>query len=153
MFLPNLLNTDMKTIPLILCTGLFLLPACGSKVNQAPLFNKNASLPALFKFSDAGLKLSTSFIDEKSGSMSVLYTKGQTLTLITWKQKSDEYWFGANVPDELQSVEIVKTTASPSGLTADYKKYNNKGLLMRQDTAWQRRRTSYILDQQPSFMP
>jgi len=80
--------------------------------------------------------------------MSVLYHRNDTWTLVTWKQKSDEYWFGANVPNELLSVEKVKT-----GQIASYKKYNGQGLQVITDIAWQKRRITYILSQQTSIMP
>ena len=65
-------------------------------------------------------KVITSRIDKSQGTMSVLYgndlavaaaRKGKdyplnsVLTLVTWKQKEDDHWYGANVPDSLISVE------------------------------------------------
>ncbi|MDP9077058.1 MAG: hypothetical protein M3O71_06510 [Bacteroidota bacterium] len=143
----------MKPIAILLFISILFLTSCNNNQGEKLLFNENASLPASFKFNDGDLKMMASFIDKKSGSMSVLYTGGRTRTLVTWKQKSDENWFGANIPNQLLSVEVVKSTALRSGLAADYKNYNNKGLLVRKDTAWQRQRVNYILGQQSSFMP
>jgi cytochrome c553 len=65
-------------------------------------------------------KVITSAIDKSKGTMSVLYGNdtavaaarkgaaypaGAALALVTWKQKEDEHWYGANVPDSLISVE------------------------------------------------
>ena len=36
-------------------------------------------------------------------------TAGETFALVTWKQKADESWFGANIPDEVQSIEQIST--------------------------------------------
>ncbi|WP_214072568.1 heme-binding domain-containing protein [Mucilaginibacter sp. dw_454] len=58
-------------------------------------------------FNDSHLKMMASFINKKSSTMSVLYTNGNTRTLVTWKQKSDENWFGANVPGKLQSIKLI----------------------------------------------
>lgn len=64
----------------------------------------------------------TSSIHPKDSTMSTLYgneiavmhaksnskyPQGATLYEVTWKQKSDEWWFGANVPKEILSVEKV----------------------------------------------
>jgi cytochrome c2 len=59
-------------------------------------------------FDDSHLKMMASFINRKSGTMSVLYAKGNTQTLVTWKQQSDENWFGAKVPGKLQSMKLIK---------------------------------------------
>jgi mono/diheme cytochrome c family protein len=59
-------------------------------------------------FNDSHLKMMASFINRKSGTMSVLYAKANTQTLVTWKQKSDENWFGAKVPGKLQSIKLIK---------------------------------------------
>jgi len=65
-------------------------------------------------------KVITSRIDKSKGTMSILYGNemavaaarkgksylaGSVLTLVTWKQKEDEHWYGGNVPDSLLSVE------------------------------------------------
>jgi hypothetical protein len=39
--------------------------------------------------------------------MSILYGGKGSYRLVTWKQKPDEYWFGANVPGHLLSVDTV----------------------------------------------
>lgn len=80
--------------------------------------------------------------------MSVLYTRNDTRILITWQQKSDENWFGANVPGKLLSVEEVE-----SSRTTSYKEYNDQGLIMADDTTRQKERIRYILDQQASMIP
>ncbi len=59
-------------------------------------------------------KMTATFIDKKTGTMSVLYSKGTTRTLVTWKQKTDKNWFGARVPGALRSITKVKTGQQPS---------------------------------------
>jgi hypothetical protein len=39
------------------------------------------------------------------------YPAGAVLTLATWSQQDDANWFGAKIPDRLQSVEVVKVGA------------------------------------------
>jgi len=76
----------------------------------------------------AGQQMIASFIDNKNHTHSVLYGNtaavqharsgaatpypaGAVLTLATWSQQDDARWFGAKVPAQLQSVEVVKTGA------------------------------------------
>lgn len=35
------------------------------------------------------------------------YPKGAVLYEVTWKQRSDEVWFGGNMPEEIYSVEKI----------------------------------------------
>ncbi|MBN9384001.1 MAG: heme-binding domain-containing protein [Chitinophagaceae bacterium] len=73
-------------------------------------------------------KVITSRIDKSKGTMSTLYgndiavaaaRKGiaypahSVLTLVTWRQKEDEHWYGANIPASIQSVETVKYGIDP----------------------------------------
>ena len=50
------------------------------------------------------------------------YPAGSVLTLATWSQQDDAHWFGAKVPDHLQSVEVVKVNAN-----AAYEQYQSPG--------------------------
>jgi hypothetical protein len=36
------------------------------------------------------------------------YTAGDILSLVTWKQREDPYWFGGNIPDSVVVIEIVR---------------------------------------------
>ncbi len=40
----------------------------------------------------------------------VEYPAGSVLTMVTWKQKEDPHWFGAVIPDRVQSIEKVTFT-------------------------------------------
>ncbi|TWW00822.1 cytochrome P460 family protein [Chitinophaga pinensis] len=50
------------------------------------------------------------------------YPAGAVLTLATWSQQDDAHWFGAKVPEHLQSVEVVKIDAD-----AAYEQYQSPG--------------------------
>ncbi len=67
-------------------------------------------------------KVVSSGIDKSAGTMSILYgndaavaaaRKGMAypadaqLGLVTWKQREDEHWYGANVPDSIISIKKV----------------------------------------------
>lgn len=149
---------------LVLAAFCFLLYACGDNSSNTELTNTKASLPASFKFSAAGLKVITTFINKKQSTMSTLYgnplalktavagtntVAGEVLALVTWKQQADVHWFGANIPGDLQSVEMIKT--APAAI--DYKRYEGKSLTLNPDTLHQAERIKYIFDQKPSVMP
>lgn len=142
---------------------------CSSHVENAQLVNKAASLPASFQFEAKGLnKVITSSINRKKATMSTLYgnneafqhaatsagssyPKGSVLALVTWKQQEDQHWFGANIPGELQSIELVKI----NGTTATYEQFRGAALTpaSNTDTAQVNQRTRYILDEKPAVTP
>lgn len=43
------------------------------------------------------------------------YPVGAELSLVTWAQREDPHWFGANIPAEVQSVEKITFTADSKG--------------------------------------
>lgn len=61
------------------------------------------------------------------------YPAGAILTLATWSQKDDENWFGAKVPEHLQTVEIVKTGAATSYEEYEAPSWNKLPAADRQD--------------------
>ena len=159
----------MKKIFYMLLIGTFVLSACNDAEHPVELLNCSAALPPSFKFDDLKLKAMTSLINKKSGTMSVLYANqlglensikgakahvaGEVISLITWKQKDDDHWFGAKIPGNLQLAELVETVAAPTGLITIYQRYIGKNLLADTDTARRQERIKYIIYQQPSVMP
>jgi hypothetical protein len=147
-----------------------MLAACTHAPAGTDLINKDASLPASFDLNKMGLKVITSSINKKQGTMATLYGNaaalqaakggadikpivGETFALVTWKQKADEHWFGAKIPGQLQSLEMLKTQAGAAGIVLTYQKYVGKSLTLTADTAGNNVRTQYILQQQASVMP
>lgn len=121
---------------------LVLLISCqqGSK----ELINKNASLHQNDVLKDNPLLMHpiTLAIQSKDSTMSTLYgneiafshvkknfnsdyPRNAVFYEVTWKQKPDELWFGANIPKEIVSIE--KTTFVGKG-EAVYEKYQGKPL-------------------------
>jgi hypothetical protein len=143
--------------------------SCSSNENLPNNINTKASFPDSIKFSPAGLKVITSFINRKSGTMSTLYGNplalksatglnkalagGEAFTLVTWKQQPDEHWFGANIPGDLQSVEILKTISNGDTVAINYQRYEGKAFAQNSDTLMKNKRIKFILDQRPSVMP
>ena len=152
---------------ILLASIVVLLAACTNSNSNTRLVNDDASLPTSFNFSKQGLKVITSFINKKQGTMATLYgndvalqaaklgssttTTGETFALVTWKQKADDHWFGAKIPSNLQSVEYVKTR--PSGNTVSYQKFEGKTLVLSTDTLHNQERIKYILSQKASIFP
>ncbi len=159
----------MKNLTYLILAGFCLmLYACGDNTSNVELTNTKASLPASFNFSAAGLKVITTFINKKQGTMSTLYgnplalktaisgtntVAGEVLALVTWKQQADVHWFGANIPGNLQSVEMIKTNSNGALAPIDYKRYEGKTLTLNADTMHQAERIRFIFNQKPSVMP
>ena len=79
---------------------------------------------------------------------------GEMLALVTWKQKADENWFGANIPGSVKTIELIKTLDSNNGATSiAYNQYKGKELTPSNDTTNNQARIKYIFSQQPSVMP
>ncbi|OKS87582.1 hypothetical protein RG47T_3043 [Mucilaginibacter polytrichastri] len=149
-----------------------ILYACGDSANNnnAGTINARASLPDSLKFTALGYKVVTLSINKKLGTMSTLYGNkqaldnaiagaddvkaGEAFALITWKQQDDDRWFGAKIPGNLQSVEMIKTAADASGKVAiAYTHLEGKNLSPIADTLHNAERIKYIFDQKPSVMP
>lgn len=143
--------------------------SCNHNANQPDNINTRASFPDSIVCSPAGLNLITSFINRKLGTMSTLYGNplalqktiafnedlagGELFTLVTWKQQSDAHWFGANIPGDIQSVEVLKTNLNGDKVVLNYQRYEGKTLVPDSDTLNTRERIKFILDQRPSVMP
>jgi len=89
----------------------------------------------------------------KTATDSTQHQPGETYALITWKQKADGHWFGANIPGDLQSVSMLKTTGQPGAITYINQKYTGKGLIQSADTTGNAATTKFILSERASIMP
>ena len=163
-------NNSMKNLTCRLSAFFCLLIcSCNNNDDVPDNINAKASLPYSAKFSTAGLKVITSFIDKKAGTMSTLYGNEPALQkatslnqsmvrdalfkLVTWKQQPDEHWFGADIPGDLQSVEILKTAPGGDSVVVNYQRYQGKTFVLNTDTLHQSERIKFILSQRPSVMP
>ncbi|WP_431241448.1 hypothetical protein ACQ9BO_15290 [Flavobacterium sp. P21] len=119
----------MKPIHSIIIALIIILSAC--KGNNKDNLNEKASVSALDALPENPLLLSpiTFSIDPNQNVMSTLYgnkiafqnakekadgtyPKGAVLYEVTWKQKADSLWYGANIPDQIVSVEKVQFTGN-----------------------------------------
>lgn len=146
-----------------------LICSCSNNTNLPDNINVKASFPDSASFSPAGLKVITTFVNRKLGTMSTLYGNtlalqkavnlnkelagGEIFTLVTWKQQPDEHWFGANIPGDLQTVEVLKTDSKGADVITDYQRYEGKKLVQNTDTLYKSSRIKFILNVRPSVMP
>jgi len=92
----------------------------------------------------------------KAARTAVPYPPGSILSLVTWHQKEDPHWFGANIPGTVQSVEqlVFGMDVQKRGLPS-YTLYEGDPLKKSTgNTAVSTTsRIGWILDQQASVMP
>jgi hypothetical protein len=146
-----------------------LICSCKHNANLPENINTKASFPDSTPYRPAGLKVITTFINRKDTTMSTLYgnplalqkamglnkelTGGELFTLVTWKQQPDAHWFGANIPGDLQSVEVLKTLSNGEKVDVNYQRYAGKTLVLNPDTMYKSERIKFILGQRPAVMP
>ena len=162
----------MQLKPKYLAFILLLLIAAGCKQqnnNHAGELNEAAGLPHNLQFNKLGLKVITSMINKKQATMSTLYgnnialeyTKSKkdstvadlVFALVSWKQQDDERWFGAKIPGQFQSVEMVTSKANGKEVQTLYKVYKGKNGKWQSDPLQEKAQIRYILSQTASVMP
>jgi len=144
--------------------------SCSGPGNDHTQINQNASLPASFNFKKLGLKVITSSVNKKQGTMSTLFgnevalksassenqikpAPNEMLALVTWKQQPDNHWFGAEIPNDISTLEILSTMNSKDHLSVVYEKFAGKFLERSADTTNEVLREKYMLSQRASIMP
>lgn len=158
----------MKALYSLLAVCTLMLTACSDN-KPAELYNTKAALPASQKYNLDGLKVITSFVNKTKGTASTLYgndlalnsaidgnksiAANEIFTLVTWKQQDDDHWFGAKIPSDVESVEVIRTAPSGNNIAVNYQQLNGKALDLKTDTSGQAERVKYILGQKPSVLP
>lgn len=106
----------------------------------------------------------TSSINPKAGTMQILYgnkiawdyvnthtdlqyPKGSVLYSVTWRQKPDSLWFGANIPKEIVQIEQV----SFENEQPKYERF--QGSPLQKTDATDSSRLAYILSQKMAISP
>lgn len=159
----------MKSIYILFPAIAIVVAACSNPTDPGKLINKEASLPEAFNFNKMGLKVVNSSINQKKATMSTLYGNDhalnalkadsgiraeEVLAFITWKQKEDEHWFGAKIPGDLQTLELIKTSKDVNGqLKVSYRRFEGSKLALSNDTTGNAQSIKYIFAQKPSVMP
>jgi len=127
---------------MILISGVLLLESCGAASKDN--LNDEASLSFVDAIPVNPLEqiALTSSIQPNEGTMSTLYgneianeyaqthgdakyPSGTTLYEVTWRQKADSLWFGANIPKEIIKIEVVRFDENSSPA---YERYEGRPL-------------------------
>ncbi len=127
----------------------------------------NASLP----WNPLQGSVITSSFDRQSSTMSTLYGNdvavqhsrmhsnsdyppGSALSLVTWTQREDPRWFGANIPREVRSVEFLTRAAGDDRQPIYvYEKYEGSPLQRTLSEDGHSTRATYLLSLRASVMP
>ncbi len=143
----------MKRFIISVATCVLALNACRDNTGKTGFINERAALPESLKSLTVNQKFTTSAMNKTAGTMSVLYAGKGNLTLVTWKKKGDENWFGANVPDSLLTVEVLHSPYPGSAHVELYNCFDHNGQLMKQDSLAEITRIGYISSLKPSIFP
>ena len=84
------------------------------------------------------------------------YPAGSVLSLVTWSQRPDVHWFGANIPGQPKSVEFVSVTAGPGNQIAySYENYQGSPLVRNSSSDGRAAgsRASDLLSHRAAVMP
>jgi hypothetical protein len=158
----------MRTACLLLAALALSLPACGNHhTPSAELINSAASLPPGLPYDPLKWRVITSGIDPRNSTMFTLfgndpavdhartgsqgaYPPGSILSLVTWRQQDDPHWYGAKIPQRVESVEFVSIDPAP-GESPSYEIYD--GAASKRMAAASGTRASQILSLKASVMP
>jgi hypothetical protein len=162
----------MKRIALFSLMTLVLGTGCSRHPATSELFNDAAAIPNGAPVQPLAWRVITSSIDPVHQTMSTLfgndiaidsartpahaaYPAGSVLALVTWSEKEDEHWFGARIPKQFQSMEIVRVTQGADGKAAtSYERREWPSLQKASDAAADAEaKQNSILGQRASVMP
>lgn len=125
-------------------------------------------------FDDQGLHVITSFHNDRTHTISVLYgndealahagagreartpgvaTPGAVFKLVTWDLKQNPLWFGSNINGGLQSVETVTVSAGDAGPAVDYTREDAGQKNTGNAVSGNAERISFIFAQRASVFP
>ena len=125
-------------------------------------------------FDDNGLHVITSFHNDRTRTISVLYgndkalahasqeqfahtpgvpTPGEVFKLVTWDLKQNPLWFGSNINGGLQTVETVTVSAGDSGPAISYVLENPTQKNGKNAVSSNAERISFIFAQRASVFP
>jgi hypothetical protein len=112
----------MKRLLLFSTITICLFTACNNTPTDE-LYNTAATLPKELLQNISQWKVISTVVDRTHKTMSVLYGNeaaahkaagsttyppGTALCMVTWKQQSDQHWFGGRIPGNTQLVEMVR---------------------------------------------
>lgn len=156
----------MKSLIAILISATFALTACHDSRELSPS-------PETI-FDDNGLHVITSFHNDRTRTISVLYGNDAALThahneryadssgvaspgamfkLVTWDLKQNPLWFGSDINGSLQTVETVTVSTGESGPAVSYAREDLNPVKGRNAVLSNAERISFIFAQRASVFP
>lgn len=158
---------------IILFCSVSIFGCSGHSPALAPTLSQNAELVGDLPANPLQWKIITSAIDKPDSTMSTLYGNdvavdyarthsqrdyppGSMLSLVIWTQREDPRWFGAKIPDRVNSVEFVTVGATPDGhISYSYASYGGAPLkkASAEQSATPNDRTLYLLTQRAAVLP
>lgn len=150
----------------------YTLPTTGAHVNREQIVNNAAaSFPSNLPWQPLGWRPITMFVDprthttatlygddtamqvlERRGAPVLAYPSGSVLALVTWTQRDDPHWFGGRIPDTPERVEYVQISTGRG--TNGYRVFEGSALVETHPAVGDAaRRTGFILNLQPAFLP
>ena len=150
----------------------YTLPITSARANREQAVNNAAaSFPSNLPWQPLGWRPITMYVDPRTHTTATLYgsdaaiqvldrrvgpdlayPSGSVLALVTWAQRDDPHWFGGRIPDAPQRVEFVQVSAGRG--TNGYRVFEGAALVeTRPAVGDAARRTSFILNLHPAFLP
>ncbi|RFZ90227.1 hypothetical protein D0C36_20730 [Mucilaginibacter conchicola] len=151
----------MKIIFFAVIISMFF-SACSEK--KAPV------LAPEYLFHEEGQKVITSLINDKIGTISIIYgnegafrsaldpvknhVSGERYIMVTWKQKPMPHWYGTDMNGPIISVETVITRSDQAGrVSFDYSSALCNGKLLDSKDKDHNHRARFIADQPAAVFP
>lgn len=163
------MRVPVRAIYFLIAALSLSLGGCSDKTNPRveTKLNQDAALISDLPSNPLQGRVITSWINRKDSTMSTLYGNdvaadyartnaakmypaGSVLSVVTWSQQEDPRWFGAKIPQKVQSVELVAVTG-PGVYT--YQRYEGSPLKRVEDGAAPNDRAAYALSQRAAVMP
>lgn len=100
------------------------------------------------------LKVMSSSINDKQGTIAIKYGNGTHFKLMTWKQRPMPNWYGSNMNGQLLSIETVKLSQQRKGtISYRYKLESPQGVKIGHQYADTRERIKFIINKPLSVFP
>ncbi|RBL90268.1 hypothetical protein [Chitinophaga flava] len=148
----------MRIIYLALATVVFM--SCAQTKRELPAIRP-------YVFNDSGLRVITTVINEKAGTVSMLYGNNAAMNFhaqhatvnspkelykfVTYREQDNQYWYGSYINGELLSVETVDMAPLSQGEPPHYSIQQYNGSPATDYNA--ATRTAFIQTLQPAWYP
>lgn len=165
---PSRFVARLAVVLLIAYSGCSPSPTC-----SVPTANRPASLVNQLPDNPLQWCVITTQIDLRRGRMSTLYGNNPALSharsvgdalpqinakyaLVTWRQTASPAWFGAKIPDQVESVELVECRqVEGTGPKLTYERYRGSPLRRADDLSPSQidQRQRYVVSRKAAVMP